>query len=297
MSTSKVYVPDPEARTKAIGASEAAAICGFDPWRSALDIFMEKTGRLHPDTKETSHAALLGHALEPMVLDWAESKLGTIRRTVEIKGIDTDLHFPLVVHLDGLLESNRHPVEAKTHGILSPPNLDLWGEEGSDEVPKWILIQCMTQMIALGVWKEKCVCHVPVFIGGGKGFRMYHIPFKLSLAHHIIEVLAQFWNDHVLKDDPPDGTISEEIAKRIKREPGKVVTIDPELFGKYDSAAALMKQAKAEQKAVKEEILTALNDAEGGTAEGVGTFTFMEVERAAYEVAASTYFKLTRKKA
>lgn len=56
-----------EQRRQGIGASEAAAICGLNPWQSALAVYLGKIGEL-PQTP-ASAAMEWGNRLEAPILD------------------------------------------------------------------------------------------------------------------------------------------------------------------------------------------------------------------------------------
>ena len=53
-------------RRGGLGASDAAAVLGLDPWRGPIEVWLDKTGQL-PAT--SSEAMELGHALEPVIAD------------------------------------------------------------------------------------------------------------------------------------------------------------------------------------------------------------------------------------
>ena len=66
-----------------IGSSDAAAILGADSYRTAYDVWAEKTGRLAPQADGDNAAAGLGNVLERSLLDMGAARLGLkIRKNV-----------------------------------------------------------------------------------------------------------------------------------------------------------------------------------------------------------------------
>ena len=54
-------------RRKGIGGSDAAAVAGLNPWKSAAAVFFEKTSEIPPETGEMSERLRIGHDLEDYV--------------------------------------------------------------------------------------------------------------------------------------------------------------------------------------------------------------------------------------
>lgn len=50
-----------------IGGSDVAAIFGISPWKTPLDLWLEKSGKLMPDESENMWQKEMGHLLEPVV--------------------------------------------------------------------------------------------------------------------------------------------------------------------------------------------------------------------------------------
>ena len=236
-----------------IGSSDMAAILGLDKFRNAYDVWLDKTNRADDSDKFKSYIEA-GTFFEYGVISWSETKLGPIRRNVEL--ILEEFH--MIVHLDGQVISTGNPVEAKTAGMFGPLVED-FGEDGSDQLPDRILIQCHCHMIC----SEHDICHVPVFIGG-KGFRMFEVGKDKVISDTILEAALDFW-DCVENDTPPENiTPSLEFVKRIKRVPKKTVDLGAKLVKEYLDGKDKVKWAEAVFEDAKSAMLTALGDAEAG---------------------------------
>jgi len=235
-----------------IGSSDMAAILGFDHYRNAYDVWLDKTNRT--SDFEPNEAMLAGTLFEPGVIDWAEEKLGPLRRNVELFLEE----FHLIDHLDAQIIDSMVPVEAKTSGLFGPL-ADGWGEPGSDELPDGTLIQCHVHMICA----DRGVCYVPAFLGG-KGFNMYEVKRDKIINDAVLEAALDFW-DCVENDTPPENiTPSLEFIKRIKRVPKKIVDLDAKLVKDFLDGKDKVKWAEAVFEDAKSAMLTALGDAEAG---------------------------------
>lgn len=267
-----------ETRRGYLGASDIAAVLGLSPWRSAYEVWAEKTGRLEGDAD--SKAIALGNAIEPVLLDWAESQLGPLTRQKEV-AIDGT---PIVCHPDAITEAG-DPVEAKTSGIAGPIYGE-WGEPGSDQIPQYYLVQCLVQLAAT----NGELCHVPALLGG-RGFVMYAVPADDSLQSEIIERASTWWERHVVADTPPslEAPPPLDVLKRIRRVPGKLADINPELVQRWLEAKEAAKQATKIAEESQAAIIAALGDAEGAELPDGRELTYFEQVRREYVVPAGSF--------
>jgi putative phage-type endonuclease len=276
-----------ERRRRHLGSSDMASILGLSPYSTAYDVWAMKTGRL-PDTEETA-SMKAGTFFEDGVLAYAEEKLGTLirnqYRSVKDRGI------PIGANVDAIVVQTGEPVEAKTVGLLGFTN-ELWGDEGTDEVPDRVLIQATVHMICT----EQELCHVAAFIAG-RGF----VPFVVRRDEDVVNVVkdtaVQFWEKFVLTDTPPDYSLpSAKTVARMRRTPASTVAIDSHLVKVWNLAKAVEKQAKEQTESAKIALLAALGDAEAGECEE-GLVTFFEQTRKEAIVKESTFRVLRFKKA
>lgn len=245
-----------EQRKKHLGSSDIPALFGLSPWATPVDIWLEKTGRLEPEDEEKQKQWLeRGRIFEAPVLDIAEAELGKLRRNQYRRANG----YPIGSHTDAIVVANGRPVEAKTVGYFAPQK-EQWGQEGTDEVPDYVLLQSMTHLICT----KAEACHVVAYRSGtGAGF--WIVKRDEELIRIIIGEAGDWWSKYITADiRPPDSTPSPDILKRRKRQPNKVISIPDELYGSYVAAAAKAKEAQAEADAIKTQITDALDDAEEG---------------------------------
>jgi hypothetical protein len=260
-----------EARKARLGGSDMPALFGLDPYRTGLDVYVEKTAEL--EELEPNPAMEVGTFIETGVLHWATQQLGPLKRNQyrSAEGL------PIGSHVDALtMDAAEAPVEAKTAGLLGPLP-EGWGEGGTDQIPDHVLVQAQVHILCCsknGSGPE--VCHVPALLGG-RGFRMYATARNPKLIEMIGHEALEFWAKHVVPRVPPDleryGKVGLEVLQRIKRAPGTSVSVNPALVTDWLEAKAAAKEAKEAAEGAYKAVLAALGDAEGGdTPKGVLTY-------------------------
>ena len=274
-------------RKKHIGSSDMAPILGLTTFgRTAMQVWLEKTDKLIPEDSSTP-AQQAGNLFEDAVLDWFADSHGAIIKNQRrvAKGL------PLAANIDAILLEEGTPVEGKTTGLFFYSD-HTWGEDGTNQVPEPVIVQCHVHMICV----DQSICHVPVFIGG-RGFGLYHVELDKELKDIIIDKAIDFWENHVEKDIPPrDNTVSLAVAKRIIRTPKKIVPIPVDIYEEWDEAKKIANKWETVKEEATSQLLVALGDAEAGEVDGVGTITYFEESRKGYTVEPKKFRQLRFKK-
>lgn len=269
-------------RQKYIGASDAPAICGVDPYASPADVWLVKTGRA--DSFAGNEDTERGNLLEPVVLSWAETQLNgaAILRNHFVKNED----YPsLCANLDGVVAAESAVVEAKT-----TVNADQWGEPGTDHIPDRVIVQVHQQMLLMG--KAWTMAYVPVLLPGYRSFdfRMYRVERDDKLAEAIGARCMEFWDRFIVTDTRPDDfKPSIEVLKRVRREPNKTVPVSEAALDAFIVTRAARLQAEENEEKAKAAVLVELLDAEHGECEDGREVTYMETKRKGYVVEDTTY--------
>jgi putative phage-type endonuclease len=279
-----------EARKKYLGSSDLPAVVGVDTWRNASDVWLEKTGRVVRDDKD-SPIQEVGHAFETAVIDlFAKRKGVTVERNVFL------VNEMFCANLDGLIDGPfPEIVEAKTTG-----KDEEWGPEGTDEIPERILIQVHEQMYvtSCATGRECHVAWVPVLIPGFRHLevRTYRVERNGVLMDAAIGIGSKFWNEHIVTDTPPDVFLpSLDMLKRARREPDKIVDVSDSLVERWFEANEKEKAAKKEAEQAKVALIASLGDAEGGQY-SKGIVTYYSQHRAGYTVEPTSYRVLRKTK-
>ena len=193
-------------RASFLGGSDIGAIVGVSKYRSAMDVWLEKTGKQvhHKD----SFALRFGSFAESFIAD--EYALLTGEQLVNhLHGIIHPRHSFCVGHIDrfvmdqpnlplfasdGTLNAKKL-LECKTANLYSQSD---WGEPGTDAIPLPYYSQCLWY---LGI-TNLAEIDVVVLLGGSD-LRIYTITRDLELESLIFDKAALFWTEHVQKDIPP----------------------------------------------------------------------------------------------
>ena len=273
-----------ETRKRHLGASDIAAILGLNPFRTPADVYLEKTADLEPS--EDTEAIEIGNDFERPLLAWAEREIGM----PFIYNCDTITHKNgvMIAHLDAAIAETDVPVEAKVTA-----KTDDWGDSGTGVVPDAYLVQVHAQMMCVGVDEA----YIAALLGGFRMTRrLYHIHLNSDLAKTIEDEALSWWDRHVIAGLMPDSAPSLEVVRRIKRQPGVVVPIRPELAEAYVAAKEASNLAKMAEDDARARLEAALAGADGGECAGFEV-CFKNVNVKAYSVEARTDRRLTCKAA
>ena len=197
-------------RKGGIGSSDAAAAVGLNPYKSQLELWMEKTGRddslpkIDPHDEESP--AYWGNILEPIVASHYNKRSGNRVRRINavLQHPDPSLSWMLAnIDREVIGASDVQILECKTAGINGAR---LW-KEG---VPEYVQLQVMHQLAVTG----KQAADVAVLLGG-QHLEIHRIERDEQMIVRLIELERRFW-DYVVTDTPPpaDGSDSADQALR-----------------------------------------------------------------------------------
>lgn len=208
-----------EVRKTGIGGSDAAAAVGLSPYKSPLELWMEKTGRdaalPKPDSKDTTHPTYWGTFLEPIVAAAYTQQTGN--RVRKVNAVLQHPQFPfMIANLDREVVGTPlvQVLECKTAGEFGAK---LW----QDGVPEDVQLQVQHQLAVTG----KLAADVAVLICGQR-LEVHHIKRDDDLISRLITLEARFWQ-YVTSDTPPpaDGSESADRALRLLY-PGNTSAVD-----------------------------------------------------------------------
>lgn len=251
-----------ERRRLGIGSSDIAALAGADPYRTPLDVWLDKTGR-EPDGIET-RPMRLGKRLEPIILGEYQEETG--RRAIlnghlyQHRDVEIALATPDAFEID----LDRDGIELKAPGVRQKGE---WGKSGTDEIPENYLAQVAWQMFVTG----RTRWHVAALFGN-EAFRVYRIERDLELEGGLVEIAQRFWRDHVVTGKAPALDASESARRYVHslypRERGALVEVKPDSWEEslvLELAQRRAEIATAEEKAaaVETRVKALIGDAEG----------------------------------
>mgnify|MGYP000031126671 CR=1 FL=1 len=249
-------------RKQGIGSSDAAAAVGLNPYKSQLELWLEKTGRDSSlpklDHNDEESPAYWGNVLEPIVA-WHYSK----RSGNRVRRINAVLQHPdpklpwMLANIDREVigADDVQILECKTAGINGAR---LW----KDGVPEYVQLQVHHQLAVTG----KQAADVAVLLGG-QHLEIHRIERDERLIARLIELERQFWQ-YVETDTPPpaDGSDSAESALRCLYPEDTGQTVD---FRDHRNLSACfadllaVRQSIAEQEKLEAQLKQTLQQAMG----------------------------------
>ena len=224
-------------RRQGIGSSDAAAAVGLNPYKSQLQLWMEKTGRdgalpvVDPDDDQSP--MYWGTLLEPIVAAHYTRRSGhRVRRVNAV--LQHPEHSWMLANIDREVvgASDVQILECKTAGIHGAR---LW----RDGVPEYVQLQVMHQLAVTG----KQAADVAVLLGGQE-LQVFRIERDDTLIAQLVVLEQQFWG-YVERDQQPpaDGSASAELALRClyPRDSGTTLdfSTDLEMSGVFSDLLAV----------------------------------------------------------
>ena len=209
-------------RKQGIGSSDAAAAVGLNPYKSQLELWLEKTGRdgslPKTDPHDEESPAYWGNLLEPIVAAHYTKRTGNRVRRINavLQHPDPDKAWMLAnIDREVIGSSEIQILECKTAGINGAR---LW-KEG---VPEYVQLQVQHQLAVTG----KAAADVAVLLGG-QHLEIHRIERDEALIDRLVQLERQFWN-FVETDIPPpaDGSESAELALRCLYPEDQGQTVD-----------------------------------------------------------------------
>lgn len=221
---------DPTYRRTGIGGSDVGAILGVNPFRSPLDVYMDKLGLREP--QPDNEKMRWGRILEPTIADEFCSQHRFVNEPglhvkSEIEGVPVFgtpdyiiVSRPYGDH--GAMQSYGAVLEIKTAGLHMAK---FWGEPGTDNAP----LPYIAQVAFYLMLKDVSDGYIAALIGG-QDYREYEIPRDKELEAAIRDAVVKFWNVNILGQNPPQARSSEEYSAFLKarypRSTGEMVVAD-----------------------------------------------------------------------
>jgi putative phage-type endonuclease len=254
-----------------IGGSDVGAIFGFDDFKNAHDVWVQKVYETLPD--KTSAPADIGNCLEESLVVYAKREFKIdriIRNQRRVKGV-------FAANLDArVADTDKNwVIEAKTTS-----NSGEWGRPKTDQVPYKVNLQVQHQMYCADA--ERAI--IPVVFGNP---RLRMCWFSVDRDDDVIGVMVERCNEFmrlVRTKTPPSGPPPAiKIMSKIVREPESIVDLAPEVAEKirsWEAAKVSKNLAEKVEQSLRTELINSLLGAEAGILNG-GALTYLPDTRGA----------------
>jgi putative phage-type endonuclease len=254
-------------RSKYLGGSDLGAILGLSKYRTAVDVWLEKTGK--QCSERDSLPMRFGRFAEAFVAQEYTNLTG--HHLVHHENAVAHPHYTyLQGHIDRFVHPSDEPLFDTKGKCLAQALLECktanpfakqeWGDTGSDQVPLPYLIQCAWYLLLTQVPS----CDVAVLFGNAD-LRIYQIPRDLELEALLLEHAIRFWEDHVLKDYPPVAQSEADYQHLFARGTQRMIDASPEIVKLIQELLRVQEQIEQQEQQVsqmKQRIMGVMEDAE-----------------------------------
>ena len=241
-------------RKGGIGGSDAGAVCGLNPYRTAMEVYYDKTS---DEIEEMDNEAMRqGREFEEYVARrFMEATGKKVRRA---NALYYDERYPFMyADVDRLVVGENAGLECKT---ASPYMADQWK---GGKIPLSYQIQCYHYMSVF----QADAWYIAVLIYG-KEFQFHRIERDEAVISDLIHIEKNFWKDHVEKKilPEPDGSkvADNVIAERFKKSQGislPLMGFDEKLKRRQE-LVEIMARMETEKKKIEQELKLYLGEAE-----------------------------------
>lgn len=177
-------------RKSGIGGSDAGAVCGLNPYRTAMQVYQDKVSE---EIEEVDNEAMRqGREFEDYVAKRFMEATGKKVRRANAMFYNEENPF-MLADVDRMVVGENAGLECKT---ASPYMADKW-KDGN--IPLSYQIQCYHYMAVCNAdaWYLAVVIY-------GREFKYYKIERDEAVIADLIQIEKAFWENHVMKQQIPD---------------------------------------------------------------------------------------------
>lgn len=178
-------------RTKYIGGTDAAAICGLSQWKTPIQVWALKTGKIQEEDISDKLPVKLGIKLEQTVCELFMEETGK-----KLHRVNETLFHPkhkfIGANIDRRVVGENAIFEAKTCSAYKDK------EWANGEIPADYILQCHHYLMVTGA--ERCFLAVLI---GNHDFQIRIIERDEKVMASLLEREVLFWKDYVEADIMP----------------------------------------------------------------------------------------------
>lgn len=243
-----------EYRKKGIGGSDAGAVCGMNPYRTAIEVYQDKTST---EIEEFDNEAMRqGREFEDYVARRFTESTGKKVRRANAMYYDENNSF-MLADVDRMVVGENAGLECKT---ASPYSADKW-EDG--KIPMHYQLQCYHYMSVCNA--EAWYIAVLIY---GREFKFYRIERDEEIISDLIRIEKNFWENNVMKGviPNPDGSkIADSVIAEYYKQSMPVtipLTGFDEKLKRRAELMEVMERMDTEKKQIEQELKMYLGEAE-----------------------------------
>lgn len=241
-------------RKKGLGGSDVGAICGLNPYRTAMQVYYDKTSDEIEDFD--NEAMRQGRELEEYVAQRFMDATGKKVRRANYMFVDEQNPF-MLADVDRLVVGENAGLECKT---CSPYSAEKWKD---GKIPLHYLLQCYHY---ISVCNMEC-WYIAVLIYGQQ-FIYHKIERDGEIITNLIDIERNFWEEHIVKNilPTPDGSklADSVIAEYYQKSENKVIALTgfDEKLQRREELLELMEKMEIEKNQIEQELKLYMGEAE-----------------------------------
>lgn len=250
----------PEERREYIGASEIACVMGLDRYKTPLELYNEKLGLV--SGFEGNRHTMRGNRLESIAAEEYEQLSGRELKSHAQPFVHSDYPF-IVGHVDRTVVGEKRIVEIKC------PSIAAFRRFQRDGLPESYIIQAQVYMGLAGYPRLTYA----IFCADAWDLAAFDVAFDKDIYNAAIRAAANFWNNHILTQTPPEAGNADKPNIEFEKIGGNVTKRDDPVFTQamadYFEADQIIRDAEELKAAAKEKVLDAI-ERQYGRYEGGG---------------------------
>lgn len=227
-------------REKRIGGSDVGAILGVNPYKSIIDVYIDKT---EGSTFKGNAATHWGHMLEGTVIkEFANRHSELIVYEAPYSIVDNFF----IANLDSVLKDK----ETGDYGVLEIKTTSVWNRKEWEEdiIPQSYYAQIQHYLMLTG-YK---FAYVAVLIGGNE-----YKEFKVERSEEDINLIrnkaTEFYQENLLKKIPPMPDGSDAYMKHLKKKALEIENDEVRELPEFEEIAIRIKELAIQKKLIEDE--------------------------------------------
>ena len=241
-------------RKLGLGGSDAGAVCGLNPYRTAMEVYLDKTSESMEDVD--NEAMRQGREFEEYVARRFTEATGKKVRRANFMYYDEENPF-MLADIDRMVVGENAGLECKT---ASPYMADKWKD---GKIPLSYQVQCHHYMSVCNAdaW------YIAVLVYG-REFKYYRLERDGEMIADLRRIEKDFWEDNVLKRQlpEPDGSkladsVIAEYFRKSKAQSVPLAGFDAKL-GRRQELAREIAGLETEKRKIEQELKMYLGEAE-----------------------------------
>jgi len=279
-------------RTKYIGGSDIAKLCGVSPYGNEATVWLEKTGKHQTsvDNRFTEWGKRLEETIKKAFYDNHPELLSTCTSRKYIH--------PKFDFIGGEVDDTYQDMTAPRNGVLEIKTTSQYNDKEWEDgkCPDHYALQVQWYLMLTGFTEAYLVVLI-----GGSDYREIKIVANPELQNNMLSIACNFWNNYVVPNVMPpiteaDGdTLKLLYPKEVVSKAVIVKDYNADFVSKIKSKQTEIDKLLKEVEGMKNQIKSAIGDAAIGVIDGKWVAEYTTVDCAGYTVAPKSYRKLTFK--